>query len=1046
MGRRVKLLLFLTLALLAMPVQARIGDEPLPPWAQPDGGGPVRVGEVVFEGAEVKGLRALVALEDGAPLDPRDVRDAVRALHGSARFARVAAYIEPLPKEKYRPGWTRAVRLVFVLEPVQKLASLAFRGQKALAESLLHQMANLQVNAEFQEDLVPRAAEAIRAAYHRIGYRRATVTPVQTPVKDGVALEMRIDEGPVTRIAEVRFTGDLALHRDELLAAFKLEPGDVLNLSTLDEGVRGVRDRYRRAGRLRAVVESPLLEDVPPAGARVIVPVRAGPVVRFHMRGNLAFPDGLLIAQLGLSAPGAGEDEPVDAQMAQEMAARLRRFYVGQGFLRARVAEREIVARDGAVELVFSIDEDRPVRVEQIAFTGNQEFSAGQLHDRIVQQLRDGIVPDPASGADPWAVDATEVAGRVVAPRRPRTRTDPETVFDPVLYARALKQIEDLYKSQGYLSARAGPPRPEAIAGDAHRLRVTIPVAEGEQTRVYRILVEGGGEVPARELDAAIALRQGQPFSYLAAEEGRSALTQIFTRRGHLYARVEDEEIFDENAEPGKEFAQVEVRYRIQPGPVVRVGFVEVVGQRKTQESLVLDLIGLKRGDVLTPEVLDRGQQALLRTGIFFSATLTPRNPEVAEGEKTLQVQLRERPTKDFQATLGFSLADGPRTTVQWTQGNLLGRGLTFTAVAKADFPFLRYTQTVCPAVITPTTQCVSKFNPPSDPLERVVDLGITAPRLYPFTDKLRAGVDLIHLREVRPSYQQTKYSAQFSVELAKNRPLAAGLQYEVGFRSFAPFATVADYVADVDPRIFRQPAGDMLFGSLRPSVSLDLRDDPARPRAGLFAQVSADYLRSFEASSLLVRLVKLQAQVAGYVPLPLLSSLVLSARGGRIYQLDPNSHTPGDRSFYLGGATSLRGFHEDAVQPQDVVEELHRTVRDCQGTLSGGFGPTCTPQARVAQAGGPSSGGDEFVAFTAELRIPIARSFEVALFYDAGNLWLTPPYRFFSKLVLRDAVGVGLRWLTPIGRVAIDLGINLSPDELFAESRVGPYFSLDPL
>jgi outer membrane translocation and assembly module TamA len=47
---------------------------------------------------------------------------------------------------------------------------------------------------------------------------------------------------------------------------------------------------------------------------------------------------------------------------------------------------------------------------------------------------------------------------------------------------------------------------------------------------------------------------------------------------------------------------------------------------------------------------------------------------------------------------------------------------------------------------------------------------------------------------------------------------------------------------------------------------------------------------------------------------------------------------------------------------------------------------------------------------------------------------------------VLRDAVGVGLRWLTPIGRVAIDLGINLSPDELFAESRVGPYFSLDPL
>ena len=73
-------LLPLLFALLAVPAQARVGDEALPPWAQPEGGEPVRVGEVVFEGTELKGLRALVALEDGAPLDPRDVRDAVRAI------------------------------------------------------------------------------------------------------------------------------------------------------------------------------------------------------------------------------------------------------------------------------------------------------------------------------------------------------------------------------------------------------------------------------------------------------------------------------------------------------------------------------------------------------------------------------------------------------------------------------------------------------------------------------------------------------------------------------------------------------------------------------------------------------------------------------------------------------------------------------------------------------------------------------------------------------------------------------------------------------
>jgi outer membrane protein insertion porin family len=1038
-------LLPLMLALLAFPAPARTGDETPPPWAQAAEGEPVRVGEITFEGADAKGLRLFVSIQEGAPLDPREVRDAVRALHGSARFSRVAAYIEPLPREYYRPGWARAVRLVFVLAPVQKLLRVSFPGRQSLPETLLHQTANLQVNAEFQAELVPRAVEAVRAAYHRIGYRNAKVTPVRLPAKDGVALELRIDEGAATRIAEVRFAGDLAMGRDELLAAFKLQPGDLLNLAALDEGVRGVRTRYRRAGRLRATVESPVLEQLAPDRARVTVPVHAGPVVRFHMRGNRAFPDAVLVAQLGLTGSSASEDEPVDAQAAQEMAARLRRFYVGQGFLRARVLERQMQTRDGAAEIVFSIDEDRPARVEEIVFVGNRGVPTVQLRERVLMQLREGVVADPAVGADPWAVDSTAVAGRIPQPHRPRTRADPESVFDPVLYARALNQIEDLYKSEGYLSIRAGPPRPVAIRGDQYRLRVTIPVNEGEQTRVSRIVVEGGGDVPQRELDAAIALQQGAPFNYLAAEEGRAALTQIFTRRGHLYARVEDEEVFEENAEPGKEFSRVEVRYRIQPGPVVRVRYVEVVGQRKTQEALVLDLVDLKPGDVLTPEVLDRGQQALLRTGIFFSATLTPRNPEVAEAEKTIQVQLRERPTKDFQASLGFSLADGPRATVQWTQGNLFGRGLTFTAFAKADFPFLRepYTKTECSPTSAGVSQCVSRFEAPDDPLERVIDLGLTAPRLYPFTDKLRAGIDLIHERAVRPSYQLTKYSAQVSVDLVKIRPLGAGLQYEVGYQRFDTFATPTDLLADVGPRISRLPRGNMVFGSLRPTVTLDLRDDPARPRAGFFVQASGDYLRSFEASGLIVRLVKLQGQIAGYVPLPLLSSLVLSARGGRIYPLDPASQTPGDRRFYLGGATSLRGFHEDAVQPQDVIEDLGEQVRKCQLTLTGNG---CTGQARVLQSGGASSGGEQFVSFTAELRIPVAQSLEMAVFYDAGNLWATPPHRFLKTLVLRDAVGIGLRWLTPIGRLAIDLGMNLAPDPLFGEPRVGPYFSIDPL
>ena len=997
---------------------------------------PALVGEISFEGVDAESVRALVEVQVGQPLDARDVRDAVRALHASARFSRVAAYAELMDD-----GW---LRLVFVVTGIEKLVAVSFSGHKALAESALLQHANLQVNAEFQPEQVGVAVEAVQAAYFRIGYRHARVTPVRKQARGGVALEFHVEEGAPTRIAEVRFEGELGLAPNELASVFRLGNGDVLNLGALDEAVRRVRERYRLAGRLRARVDAARVEESGGGHeARIVVPVTAGPLVRFDLRGNRAFSDAVLASHLVLDS-----DDPLDEQAAQELAGRLRRFYVTAGFLRARVAERGMIGRDGAEEVVFTIDEGPQVRVERLVFTGNRAVPTSQLRERVLVLLRDSIPADPSSGVDPALIERMGLMGRVRGGHVARVTVDPESVFDPVVYARALKQIEDQYKSLGYLSVRAGPPRLEPIGGNPGRVEVTIPIKEGEQTLVARVLVEGGGDVAASELDGAIVLRSGRPFSYLQAEEGRVALMQIFSRRGHLYARVEDEEEFLDAPDGA---SRVDVRYRIQPGPIVRVGYVEVVGNRRTLEALVLRLVGLKKGDLLTPEAIDNGQQSLLSTGLFFAATLTPRNPDVAESEKTVQVQLRERPTRDFQASAGFSLADGPRVTLQWTQTNLFGRDLTFTAIAKADYPFGRFpTVRDCPQGVTDVSQCPTHtVYPPGIPIERVIDFGLSAPRLYPLTDALRAGIDLIHERSIRTSYDLTKFSVQYGMDMTRRAPVTAGFVYEVGYQELAVSArSIEDVLAGIDQRIFRLPPGRMWFGSLRPYVLFDLRDSPIRPRSGFLFSINSDYLRSFQGSEteevgqIHVNLLKLQGLAASYLPLPALSSFVLSLRGGRVFQLDEFSHTPGDRRFYLGGATSLRGFHEDGVQPQDLIDQLHAQVRACEATLSD-F--ACTQQAQLLAAGGTSNGGDQFVSLTAELRTAFSESFEGAFFWDAGNLW-SAPTSILQHLVLRNAVGTGLRWLTPIGRVAFDVGFNLEPDALLGEPKYGFYFSIGPI
>ena len=51
-----------------------------------------------------------------------------------------------------------------------------------------------------------------------------------------------------------------------------------------------------------------------------------------------------------------------------------------------------------------------------------------------------------------------------------------------------------------------------------------------------------------------------------------------------------------------------------------------------------------------------------------------------------------------------------------------------------------------------------------------------------------------------------------------------------------------------------------------------------------------------------------------------------------------------------------------------------------------------------------------------------------------------------FKSIVLRDALGFGLRYATPIGRMAVDIGFNLKPDTDLGEPPFGFYFSVNIL
>jgi len=112
------------------------------------------------------------------------------------------------------------------------------------------------------------------------------------------------------------------------------------------------------------------------------------------------------------------------------------------------------------------------------------------------------------------------------------------------------------------------------------------------------------------------------------------------------------------------------------------------------------------------------------------------------------------------------------------------------------------------------------------------------------------------------------------------------------------------------------------------------------------------------------------------------------------------------------------------------------------EGVIGVGGGVVTATGAALAGGGTPVSvGGELFLLMKGELRVALRGSLELGLFVDAGNLWLDP--RNYRLLDLRPSAGLGLRFVTPVGPAALDLGFNLQPDRRLNERTFAPHFTI---
>jgi len=972
-------------------------------------GQPIVEIEIAGESAAVAAVRE-VGIPIGAALDRDTIRQAVLRLLETGRFTDVQIDGQQL---------AHGIKLIVRLIPRVILHRIQVTGAEQVPEGAVRDALRVTAGSEVSVQGTGELARLVTQLYAERGYlsAHADVTLRDTDDPTSKVLMVDIEEGAPARVRAVRFEGDAPPDPDRVLASMSIDPGDVLDRAKLVSDVQALEKRLRQKGYLEARLREPLVT-VEGEAATVVIPSRLGPRYTVKIRGMAPYTESEIHEVLAL------DSEPLTVtHVRHSLAERVNDFYAQRGFMDSRTTIRRVRGtQPGTAELFVLIEPGVQVRVVAVVFPGAKHYDRETLRDQVASYL-DEDLPGSTLGepVDSEVVDAMHQGGAghtrdVEVP----PLADPEQVFYPASYEKALHHVTELYHGDGFLSARVGPAKLERV-GKA-RAFVSVPVWEGPRTFLHAVRLTGAEALSPRQVLVAASLERGEPFSYLRLEQARRHILEAYQEEGYVFAKVDATVRFSEDK------TRAEIDLQVVEGFQVYVDRIVIKGADRTSHSLVRRVVELEPGDLYRPSIARESERQLGMLGVFTGVSVALEDPDLPARVKSVVVTVTERRNQFLDFGAGLSTGQGARGGFEYGYRNLFGEAVGMSLRVQLAYQLFFLDDTVRDRFERLGVQ---------DRLERRISLGTTVPHLPGFGG-VRTSLDLVHVRDNERDfgYDKNGVGLTFSKSPWAHTNLTLGGDLENNNVDLFEGQELATYLSQQqDPRLrrlLRVPEGTSTLVALRTSASYDRRDSAFTPTRGYFVSASGELARTLasdadeleaQESEFKSRFVKVSVTGSGYIPLGGEWVLAGQARAGRIYHLTDDSDTYPNRAFFLGGVDTMRGFLEDELIPQDVVDQVDFDD------------PMFDVNTIVRRS------GDAFVLFRAELRFPLYGALHGGLFSDLGNLWAEPER--LNPFDLRPTAGVGLRLSTPVGPIALDWGFNLARRTALNERSSALHFSI---